>query len=68
MTPDAKIAKALFDLWRRDITGDTWDQISETEREAWVRVAQVAQDAAYKASRYEPEVMTRRVDTALAVL
>jgi hypothetical protein len=47
MTPDAKVAKALFDLWRRDITGDTWDQISETERLAWLRVANCVLDVAY---------------------
>jgi hypothetical protein len=47
MAPDAKLARELFDLWRRDITGEVWDQISETERLAWLRVANRVLDVAY---------------------
>jgi hypothetical protein len=33
------IARRLFNVWRVDQTGDTWDQLSESEQDAWKRVA-----------------------------
>lgn len=34
-----QLAQGLFEIWRATQTADTWTQLSESEREAWTRVA-----------------------------
>lgn len=47
MVPNAYVAKTLYNCWAADQSPLHWDELTEPQRLAWVRVAELVMITAY---------------------